>query len=53
MVLEVYRLLREVLKEFFVLTKDYPTTGKFLLTDRIRRTFRSAGAQMKTGEKKI
>jgi four helix bundle protein len=44
--LEVYRLAREVSKEIFVLSKKFPTEEKYSLTDQIRRSSRSVGAQI-------
>jgi four helix bundle protein len=44
--LEVYKLAREVSKELFVLTQDFPKDERFSLTDQIRRSSRSVGAQI-------
>jgi four helix bundle protein len=44
--LEVYKLAREVSKEIFILSKEFPKEEKFSLTDQIRRSSRSFGAQI-------
>ena len=44
--LEVYKLAREVSKEVFVLTKTFPKEETYSLTDQIRRSSRSVGAQI-------
>jgi four helix bundle protein len=44
--LEVYRLSREVAKEIFYLTKDFPKEERYSLTDQMRRSSRSVGAQI-------
>jgi len=44
--LEVYKLSREVSKEVFVLSKSFPGEEKYSLTDQIRRSSRSVGAQI-------
>lgn len=44
--LEVYKLSREVGKEIFILTKKFPPEEKYSLTDQIRRSSRSVGAQI-------
>ena len=44
--LEVYRISRELSKEIFILTKDFPKDERFSLTDQIRRSSRSIGAQI-------
>jgi four helix bundle protein len=44
--LEVYRLARELAKEIFILSKTFPLEEKFSLTDQIRRSSRSIGAQI-------
>jgi four helix bundle protein len=44
--LEVYRLAREVSKEIFILSKEFPKEEKYSLTDQIRRSSRSVGAQI-------
>jgi len=44
--LEVYRLAREVSKEIFILSKGFPVEEKYSLTDQIRRSSRSIGAQI-------
>jgi four helix bundle protein len=44
--LEVYKLAREVSKEVYILTKSYPVDEKYSLTDQIRRSSRSVGAQI-------
>src|SRR5512137_2931040 len=44
--LEVYKLSREVSKEIFLLTKTFPREELYSLTDQIRRSSRSIGAQI-------
>jgi four helix bundle protein len=44
--LEVYKLSREVAKEIFILSKSFPKDEKYSLTDQIRRSSRSSGAQI-------
>jgi four helix bundle protein len=44
--LEVYKLAREVSKEIYFLTKDFPVGERFSLTDQIRRSSRSIGVQI-------
>ena len=44
--LEVYKLSREVSKEIFILTKTFPKEELYSLTDQIRRSSRSVGAQI-------
>ncbi len=44
--LEVYKLAREVSKEIYLITKAFPSEEKFSLTDQIRRSSRSVGAQI-------
>jgi len=44
--LEVYKLSREVSKEIYILTKEFPREELFSLTDQIRRSSRSVGAQI-------
>jgi len=44
--LEVYKLAREVSKEVFIFSKGFPAEEKFSLTDQIRRSSRSVGAQI-------
>lgn len=44
--LEVYKLSREVSKEIFILTKNFQKEEKYSLTDQIRRSSRSVGAQI-------
>ena len=44
--LEVYKLAREVAKEIFILSKGFPVEEKYSLTDQIRRSSRSVGAQI-------
>ena len=44
--LEVYKLSREVAKEIFFLTKTFPPDEKYYLTDQVRRSSRSIGAQI-------
>jgi four helix bundle protein len=44
--LEVYKLSRELSKEIFELTKTFPAEERYSLTDQIRRSSRSIGAQV-------
>jgi len=44
--LEVYRLSRELAATIFEITKQFPGEEKFSLTDQIRRSSRSIGAQI-------
>ena len=44
--LEVYKLSRELAKEIFFLTKNFPKEERYSLTDQIRRSSRSVGAQI-------
>lgn len=44
--LEVYRLSRELEKEVFILSKNFPAEERYSLTDQIRRSSRSIGAQI-------
>jgi four helix bundle protein len=44
--LEVYKLSRQLSKEIFELTKSFPKEEKYSLTDQIRRSSRSIGAQI-------
>lgn len=44
--LEVYKLSREVSREIYFLSKDFPNEEKYSLTDQIRRSSRSVGAQI-------
>ncbi len=44
--LEIYKLSREVGKEIFILTKKFPPEEKYSLTDQIRKSSRSVGAQI-------
>jgi four helix bundle protein len=44
--LEVYKLSRQLAKEVFDLTKTFPKEEMFSLTDQIRRSSRSVGAQI-------
>jgi four helix bundle protein len=44
--LEVYKLAREVSKEIYILSKGFPSEERFSLTDQIRRSSRSIGAQI-------
>ncbi|MGB0155195.1 MAG: four helix bundle protein [Verrucomicrobiales bacterium] len=44
--LEVYKRQREVSKEVFRLSKGFPSEERFSLTDQIRRSSRSVGAQI-------
>jgi four helix bundle protein len=44
--LEVYKLSRELASSIFELTKRFPSEEKFSLTDQVRRSSRSIGAQI-------
>ena len=44
--LEVYKLSREIAKEIFFMTKSFPPEERFSLTDQVRRSSRSVGAQI-------
>ena len=44
--LEVYKFSRELAKEIFFLTKNFPSEEKYSLTDQVRRSSRSVGAQI-------
>ena|SRR5213592_2598051 len=44
--LEVYKRQRELSREVFRLSKNFPTEEKFSLTDQLRRASRSIGAQI-------
>jgi four helix bundle protein len=44
--LEVYKLSREISREIFLLSKNFPLEEKYSLTDQIRRSSRSVGAQI-------
>jgi four helix bundle protein len=44
--LEVYRLSRDLSKEIFEISKKFPKEEMFSLTDQIRRSSRSVGAQI-------
>jgi len=44
--LTVYKLAREVSREIFILSKEFPKEEKYSLTDQIRRSSRSVGAQI-------
>jgi four helix bundle protein len=44
--LETYKLAREVSKEIFILSKSFPAEERYSLTDQIRRSSRSVGAQI-------
>ncbi len=44
--LEVYKLSREVANEIFSMTTSFPKEEKYSLTDQIRRSSRSVGAQI-------
>ncbi len=44
--LEVYKASRQLAKEIFSITKSFPRDEMFSLTDQIRRSSRSVGAQI-------
>lgn len=44
--LEVYKLCRQLSKEIFELSRTFPIEEKFSLTDQIRRSSQSIGAQI-------
>jgi four helix bundle protein len=44
--LEVYKLAREVSREVYLMTKEFPSEERYSLTDQIRRSSRSVGAQI-------
>ncbi len=44
--LEVYKLSSELAKEIFYLTRNFPPEEKYSLTDQMRRSSRSIGAQI-------
>ena len=44
--LEVYKRQRELSREVFKLSKGFPTEEKYSLTDQVRRSSRSIGAQI-------
>jgi four helix bundle protein len=44
--LEVYKLSREISGEIFILSQKFPKEEKYSLTDQIRRSSRSVGAQI-------
>lgn len=44
--LEVYKLVRKLIREIFEVSKGFPIEEMFSLTDQIRRLSRSVGAQI-------
>jgi len=44
--LEVYKLARKLSFEIFEVSKDFPKEEKYSLTDQVRRSSRSVGAQI-------
>jgi len=44
--LDVYKAARQLSKEIYALTKNFPKEEMFSLTDQNRRSFRSVGAQI-------
>lgn len=44
--LDTYKLAREVSFDIFSITKEFPSEEKYSLTDQIRRSSRSVGAQI-------
>ncbi|WP_423127525.1 four helix bundle protein [Gaoshiqia sp. Z1-71] len=47
--LETYKLAREISFEIFKFSKSFPSEEKYSLTDQIRRSSRSVGAQIAEG----
>jgi len=44
--LETYKLAREISFEIFIISNTFPREEKYSLTDQIRRSSRSVGAQI-------
>jgi hypothetical protein len=44
--LEVYKISRELSKSIFTISQKFPSDEKYSLTDQIRRSSRSIGAQL-------
>jgi four helix bundle protein len=44
--LEVYKLSRELSREIFEISKSFPKEERYSLTDQVRRSSRSVGAQI-------
>ncbi len=44
--LEVYKLSRQLAQEIFMITKKFPKEEMYSLTDQVRRSSRSVGAQI-------
>jgi len=44
--LDVYKLSRQLAKDVFVISKKFPIEERYSLTDQIRRSSRSIGAQI-------
>lgn len=44
--LDVYKLSRQLAKDVYTISKGFPSEEKFSLTDQIRRSSRSIGAQI-------
>lgn len=44
--LDVYKLSRQLAKDVYTISKGFPKEEKFSLTDQIRRSSRSVGAQI-------
>lgn len=44
--LEVYKMSRELSRDIFILSKSFPVEERYSLTDQIRRSSRSIGAQI-------
>jgi four helix bundle protein len=44
--LAVYKAARQLSKEIFILTKSFPKEEMYSLTDQVRRSSRSIGAQV-------
>lgn len=44
--LEVYKYARQLASEIFTISKDFPKEEMYSLTDQIRRSSRSVGAQI-------
>ncbi|GIK61754.1 MAG: hypothetical protein JETCAE03_23550 [Ignavibacteriaceae bacterium] len=47
--LDVYKLARELSRDIFLLSKIFPKEETYSLTDHVRRSSRSIGAQISLG----